>query len=157
MPITASAPIRTISRLGFRIDPILAALNLAWGLVGTYIGFFRPSYATSFVLAFAAFYTVLAVFGSFTSHHFGMLLNERVNLFHWVDRGDRLGGRALCAVAQDPSALIGLSASLRRRHLLNERLVLGLDAHDEQLHRLVGLVHAAMDDVGSEDSRPRPP
>ena len=70
--------------LGFRIDPILAALNLVWGLVGTFIGFFRPSYATAFVLAFAAFYTVLAVLGSFTPHHFGMLLNARVNLFHWV-------------------------------------------------------------------------
>ena len=69
---------------GFRIDPILAALNLAWGLIGTYIGFFRPSYATAFVLAGAAFYTALAVLGSFTTHHFGMLLNERVNLFHWV-------------------------------------------------------------------------
>ena len=52
--------------LGFRIDPILAALNLAWGLAGTYIGFFRPRYAIPFVLALAAFYTVLAVLGSFT-------------------------------------------------------------------------------------------
>jgi hypothetical protein len=69
---------------GFRIAPTLAALNLAWGLVGTFIGFFRPSYATAFVLAGAAFYTVLAVLGSFTPYHFGMLLNDRVNLFHWV-------------------------------------------------------------------------
>jgi hypothetical protein len=70
--------------LGFRIDPRLAALNLAWGLVGTYIGFFRPRYAIQFVLAFAAFYTVLAVLGTFTSHHLGMMLNGRVNLFHWL-------------------------------------------------------------------------
>jgi hypothetical protein len=70
--------------LGFRIDPILAALNLAWGLLGTYIGFFRPRYATIFVLAFAAFYTALAVLGSFTSTHLGMMLNDRVNRFHWV-------------------------------------------------------------------------
>ena len=70
--------------LGFRIDPILAALNLAWGLIGTYIGFFRPRYATCFVLAFAAFYTALAVLGSFTSTHLGMMLNDRVNRFHWV-------------------------------------------------------------------------
>ena len=70
--------------LGFRIDPILAALNLAWGLAGTYIGFFRPRYAIVFVLAFAAFYTVLAVLGSFTPHHLGMLLNDRVNMFHWA-------------------------------------------------------------------------
>ena len=70
--------------LGFRIDPILAGVNLGWGLVGTYIGFFRPRYAIPFVLAFAAFYTVLAVFGTFTSQHLGMLLNDRVNLFHWL-------------------------------------------------------------------------
>ena len=70
--------------LGFRIDPILAAANLVWGLIGTYIGFFRPRYATPFVLACAAFYTVLAVLGTFTSHHLGMLLNDRVNLFHWA-------------------------------------------------------------------------
>ncbi len=70
--------------LGFRIDPILAGVNLAWGLAGTYIGFFRPRYAITFVLAFAAFYTLLAVIGSFTSTHLGMMLNDRVNLFHWL-------------------------------------------------------------------------
>ena len=70
--------------LGFRIDPILAGVNLAWGLIGTYIGFFRPRYALPFVLAFAAFSTALAVLGSFTSHHLGMMLNDRVNRFHWV-------------------------------------------------------------------------
>jgi hypothetical protein len=70
--------------LGFRIDPILAAINLAWGLIGTYIGFFNPRYATIFVLACAAFYTALAVLGTFTSQHLGMLLNDRVNLFHWA-------------------------------------------------------------------------
>ena len=70
--------------LGFRIDPILAAVNLAWGLIGTYIGFFRPRYATPFVLACAAFYTALAVLGAFTPYHLGMMLNDRVNLFHWL-------------------------------------------------------------------------
>ena len=70
--------------LGFRIDPILAGANLLWGLIGTYIGFFRPRFATAFVLACAAFYTALAVLGSFTSHHLGMLLNDRVNWFHWL-------------------------------------------------------------------------
>ena len=70
--------------LGFRIDPILAAVNFAWGLIGTYIGFFRPRYAPCFVLAFAAFYTVLAVLGTFTPYHLGMMLNDRVNLFHWL-------------------------------------------------------------------------
>ena len=70
--------------LGFRIDPILAAVNFAWGLVGTYIGFFRPRYAVPFVLAFAAFYTALAALGTFTPTHLGMMLNDRVNLFHWL-------------------------------------------------------------------------
>lgn len=70
--------------LGFRIDPILAAMNLVWGLIGTYIGFFNPRYATVFVLTCAVFYTVLAVLGTFTSQHLGMLLNDRVNLFHWA-------------------------------------------------------------------------
>ena len=70
--------------LGFRIDPILAAVNLAWGLIGTYICFFRPRYAVPFVLAFAAFYTALAALGTFTPTHLGMMLNDRVNLFHWL-------------------------------------------------------------------------
>ena len=70
--------------LGFRIDPILAAFNLIWGLAGTYIGFFRPSYAIAFVLSCAASYTVLAVAGTFTQYHLGMMLNDRVNLFHWL-------------------------------------------------------------------------
>jgi hypothetical protein len=70
--------------LGFRIDSILAGVNLAWGLIGTYIGFFRPRYAAPFVLAFAVFYTVLAVLGTFTPTHLGMMLNDRVNLFHWL-------------------------------------------------------------------------
>jgi hypothetical protein len=70
--------------LGFRIDPILAALNLAWGLAGTLIGFFRPRLSLGFVLAFAAFYTVLAVLGSFTELHLGMMFNDRVNRFHWI-------------------------------------------------------------------------
>src|SRR6266540_7496223 len=41
--------------LGFRLDPIHAAVHFVWGLVGTYIGFYRPRYATAFVLAFAVF------------------------------------------------------------------------------------------------------
>jgi len=70
--------------LGFRIDPILAAINLAWGLAGSFIGFYRPRYSLAFVLGFAVFYTLLAVLGSFTATHLGMMLNERVNNFHWV-------------------------------------------------------------------------
>lgn len=70
--------------LGFRIDPMLAAINLVWGAIGTFIGFFRPRYSLIFVLAFAAFYTGLAVMGSFTTFDLGMMLNERINRFHWV-------------------------------------------------------------------------
>jgi hypothetical protein len=70
--------------LGFRIDPILAAVYLVWGLIGTYVGFFQPRYATAFVLAFAAFFTLLAALGSFTQLRFGMTLVPRIDLFHWA-------------------------------------------------------------------------
>jgi len=70
--------------LGFRIDPLLAAVNLLWGAAGTYIGFFRPRYALPFVLACATFYAVLAALGSFTPYHLGMTLGGRVALFHWL-------------------------------------------------------------------------
>jgi hypothetical protein len=70
--------------IGFRLDPILAAVHFAWGLAGTIIGFYRPRYATAFVLAFAAFFTVLAALGSFTHRHLGMMLDPNVNVFHWV-------------------------------------------------------------------------
>ena len=69
--------------LGFKLDPIHAAVHFVWGLVGSYIGFFQPRYATAFMLAFAVFYTIMAVLGTFTPYHFGMMLDERVNLFHW--------------------------------------------------------------------------
>ena len=69
---------------GFRIDPLLAAFNLLWGAAGTFIGFFRPRYALPFVLACAAFYLVLATLGSFTPYRFGMTLDGRVALFHWL-------------------------------------------------------------------------
>ncbi|HXG79334.1 MAG TPA: hypothetical protein VNJ31_08365 [Methyloceanibacter sp.] len=70
--------------VGFRTDPRLAAINLACGLIGTFIGFFRPRYSLAFVLAFAVLYTLLAALGSFTGVNFGMRLNERINVFHWV-------------------------------------------------------------------------
>jgi hypothetical protein len=69
--------------LGLRLDPLHAVVHFVWGLAGSYIGFFRPRYATAFVLAFATFYTVLAVLGTFTQHHLGMRLDDRVNFFHW--------------------------------------------------------------------------
>ena len=70
--------------LGFRIDPLLATVNLLFGAAGTYIGFFRPRYALPFVLACAAFYVALAVLGSFTPYHLGMRLGGRVAVFHWL-------------------------------------------------------------------------
>jgi hypothetical protein len=69
--------------LGFRLDPLHAGVHFVWGLAGSFIGFFRPRYATAFMLAFAAFYTVLAILGTFTPYHLGMQLGTRVNLFHW--------------------------------------------------------------------------
>lgn len=70
--------------LGMRLDPLHASVHFVWGLVGCYIGFVRPRLATTFILAFAAFYTVIAVLGTFTTHHLGMKLDWRVNLFHWA-------------------------------------------------------------------------
>jgi hypothetical protein len=70
--------------LGFRIDPLLATVNLLWGAAGTYIGFFRPRHALPFVLVCAAFYAGLAAIGTFTSYGLGMRLGGRVALFHWL-------------------------------------------------------------------------
>ncbi len=69
--------------IGFRLDPALAAVHFVWGLVGTFIGFYRPRYAIPYALAFAAFYTLLAALGSFTPYHLGMSLGHNANLFHW--------------------------------------------------------------------------
>ena len=69
--------------LGFRLDPIRAAVHFVWGLAGTFIGFFRPRYATAFVLAAAVFFAALAILGTFTSHAFGMTFEARTNLFNW--------------------------------------------------------------------------
>jgi hypothetical protein len=70
--------------LGFRIDPLLATVNLLFGAAGTYIGFFRPRHALLFVLTCAAFYAALAVLGTFTPYDLGMRLGGRVALFHWL-------------------------------------------------------------------------
>lgn len=69
--------------LGFRLDPIHAAVHFVWGLVGSVIGFYAPRYSTYFLLAFAVFYTIMAILGTFTTYHFGMHLDWRVNMFHW--------------------------------------------------------------------------
>ncbi|HZP10578.1 hypothetical protein [Methyloceanibacter sp.] len=69
--------------IGFRLDPLLAAVHFVWGLAGTFIGFYRPRYATAYALAFAVFYTALASLGSLTPYHFGMRLGHNINVFHW--------------------------------------------------------------------------
>lgn len=69
--------------IGFRLDPLLAAVHFVWGLAGTFIGFYRPRYATAYALAFAVFYTALAALGSFTPYHLGMRLGQNINMFHW--------------------------------------------------------------------------
>src|SRR6478735_1081762 len=69
---------------GFGLDPIHAAVNLVWGLVGSLIGFFMPRLSISFVLAFAIFFTLFAGFGTFTADHFGMQLETTDNLSNWA-------------------------------------------------------------------------
>jgi hypothetical protein len=69
---------------GLRLDPLHAVVHLAIGLIGGYVGFYRPSSAFHFLRAFAVVYIALAIFGSFTSIHFGMQLGLDENLFHWT-------------------------------------------------------------------------
>ena len=69
---------------GFRLNPLQAGVNFLWGLAGTIIGFFRPRFATAFVLAFAAFYTVVAGFGTFAGSALGMELGTPAKVFFWV-------------------------------------------------------------------------
>ncbi|MGA7544682.1 MAG: hypothetical protein WBW08_02465 [Methyloceanibacter sp.] len=67
--------------VGFRIDPTHAVIRLVVGLVGTYVGFFRPRYATAFILVFAALYTVLT---AFTPYHLGMQYGLHIKLLPWL-------------------------------------------------------------------------
>jgi hypothetical protein len=69
---------------GFRLNPLQAGVNFVWGLVGTLIGFFRPRFATAFVLAFAAFYTLVAGLGTFAGSALGMQLGTPAKVFYWV-------------------------------------------------------------------------
>ncbi len=69
---------------GFRLNPLQAGGNFIWGLVGTAIGFFRPRFATAFVLAFAAFYTLVALLGTFAGSALGMELGTPAKVFYWV-------------------------------------------------------------------------
>jgi hypothetical protein len=69
---------------GFRISPLQAGVNFIWGLVGTLIGFFRPRFATAYVLAFAAFYTLVAALGTFAGSALGMELGPAAKVFYWL-------------------------------------------------------------------------
>ncbi len=69
---------------GFRLNPLQAGVNFIWGLVGTAIGFFRPRFATAFVLAFAAFYTLVAGLGTFAGSALGMQLGTPAKAFYWA-------------------------------------------------------------------------
>jgi hypothetical protein len=69
---------------GFRLNPLQAGINFIWGLVGTLIGFFKPRFATAFVLAFAAFYTLVAGLGTFAGSALGMELGTPAKVFYWV-------------------------------------------------------------------------
>jgi hypothetical protein len=69
---------------GFRLDPVQAGVDFIWGLTGTLIGFFRPNFATAFVLAFAAFYTLVASLGTFAGSALGMELGTSAIVFYWV-------------------------------------------------------------------------
>lgn len=69
---------------GFRLNPPQAFVNFVWGLIGTLIGFFRPRYATIFMLAFAAFYTLVASLGTFAGGVLGMELGTPAKVFFWV-------------------------------------------------------------------------
>lgn len=64
--------------------PPQAFVNFVWGLIGTLIGFFRPRYATIFMLAFAAFYTLVASLGTFAGGVLGMELGTPAKVFFWV-------------------------------------------------------------------------
>jgi len=70
--------------LGFRLNPLQAGVDFIWGLTGTLIGFFRPRFATAFVLAFAAFYTLVAGLGTFAGSALGMQLGRPAIVFYWV-------------------------------------------------------------------------
>jgi hypothetical protein len=70
--------------LGLQLDPIHAVLHLVTGIVAAVIGFAGPRLARPFLQVFAVLYLGLAVFGTFTDHHFGMHLALDENLFHWT-------------------------------------------------------------------------
>jgi hypothetical protein len=70
--------------LGLQLDPLHGVIHLLSGLIGGYIGFWRPSAAVRFTQLFAVFYLLLAVVGTFTSMHFGMQIAPPENVLHWI-------------------------------------------------------------------------
>ena len=69
--------------LGFRVDPVGAAIYFILGVAGSLIGFFAMRFSLRFVPVFATVITGLAVIGSFTSNQLGLHLSLRDNIFHW--------------------------------------------------------------------------
>ncbi len=70
--------------LGLQLDPLHGVIHLLSGLIGGYIGFWRPSAAVRFTQLFAVFYLLLAVVGTFSSMHFGMQIAPPENVLHWI-------------------------------------------------------------------------
>lgn len=68
---------------GLKLDPLHSVIHLVTGLIGAYIGFWRPSAAVRFIQIFSVFYLLLAVLGTFTHFHFGMQLQLEENALHW--------------------------------------------------------------------------
>lgn len=68
---------------GLKLDPLHSVIHLVTGLIGAYIGFWRPSVAVRFIQIFSVFYLLLAVLGTFTNFHFGMQLQLEENALHW--------------------------------------------------------------------------
>ena len=86
---------------GLQLDRLHAVIHLVSGLIGGAIGFWRPAWAIRFTQLFSVFYLLLAVFGTFTSLHFGMQLEFSENALHWG--------------LEIPAALIGFAPLLTRR------------------------------------------
>jgi hypothetical protein len=69
--------------VGTQLDRIHSVVHLVWGVAGAVIGLRFPAYAQRFVQAFAVFYLILAISGTFTPIHYGMQLEVSENVFHW--------------------------------------------------------------------------
>ena len=68
--------------LGFRLDSLNAAIQCVWGAAGTVIGFYRPQYASLFVLAFAIFYSIVVLLGMLTPYDLAANVGDREHLLY---------------------------------------------------------------------------